>query len=780
MSVDSRIDSERPFGGRSLSDLLPRFIIIALLFAAVSLTTAAVSIALLYRTAIEETRARLVETAKSQARMIEAIARFGNERTADNFGDETAAQTLRQFREAHGNYSAPGRTSEIVLGTLKHNNMIRLLRNHQGKVGWQVPIPMQSMLAEPMRQALTGHSGTIDGPDYRGEPVLAAFEPVKFFNWGLVVKMDLAEVRAPFVKVVIWAVAICILLILVGTTVFFRLARPIARQLKDSEERRLTELQKHNSVLIDEIKQRKAVERNLKETGQRLKDFASSSADWFWELDLNLQPTYMSPGTHDLLAAPSDDDHSSLPREAISPRSNPEAFRQFQEFFDAREPFRDFKFDVTHEGVRRWFRSGGRPFFDASNKFMGYRGCATDVTMAEETKEKLARLAVLPKLNPNPVIELDAEGRVTYLNDKARRVFPGVSITGFDHPALSGVVSIIAEIKDSGKDLVVRELAINDSIFQQRICQTPSGRRFYVFSNDITALKDAERKRNELEQELVQAQKMEALGTLAGGIAHEINTPVQYVGDNVRFLRDAFVDINKVLEANDRLVEAVSGRAGLEDEVAATRNAASAAEINFLKSDIPEAIEQSLEGVERVSTIVKAIKEFSHPGAAEKLPIDINRAIETTITVTRNQWKYFADMRTDFDKSLSHVPCLPNEFNQVILNLIVNAAQALEATGRDEKGEIVISTVKEPEWAVIKVHDNGTGIPKAIAGKVFDPFFTTKEPGKGTGQGLALSHRIITRKHGGTLSFETEEGAGTTFIIRLPLANPNEEETANQ
>ena len=191
----------------------------------------------------------------------------------------------------------------------------------------------------------------------------------------------------------------------------------------------------------------------------------------------------------------------------------------------------------------------------------------------------------------------------------------------------------------------------------------------------------------------------------------------------------------------------------------------------YLLDEIPKAIDQTLEGVTRVSTIVGAMKEFSHPDIKEKVPLDLNRAISSTITVARNEWKYVAEMETEFDPSLLPVPCLPGEFNQVILNLIINAAHTIADVARNggpTMGKIKVQTLNCVEWVEIRIQDTGTGIPEEVQNRIFDPFFTTKEIGKGTGQGLAIARSVVITKHGGSIRFETEEGKGTTFIIRLP------------
>jgi len=289
---------------------------------------------------------------------------------------------------------------------------------------------------------------------------------------------------------------------------------------------------------------------------------------------------------------------------------------------------------------------------------------------------------------------------------------------------------------------------------------------------EIRERKRAERERVALEHELAQIQKMESLGTLAGGIAHEINSPVQYVGENLGFLRESMAGLSRVLKKYGLLAEAAQMAGVLSDEVAEVASATEATDLEFLRQEMPASIDQSLEGIERISEIVRAIRDFSHPDAKEMTAIDINHAIATALTVARNQIKYVADVKTDLDPSLPPVYCLPGELNQVLLNLLVNAAHAIEETASDRKGRITLTTRNLGDQVEIQVDDTGAGIPEAIQKKIFDPFFTTKEPGKGTGQGLAISHTIITRKHGGTISVESEPGKGARFIIRLPLKSP--------
>ncbi len=272
---------------------------------------------------------------------------------------------------------------------------------------------------------------------------------------------------------------------------------------------------------------------------------------------------------------------------------------------------------------------------------------------------------------------------------------------------------------------------------------------------DISEQKKAQEKNAKLQAELNRAQKMESIGQLAAGIAHEINTPIQYIGDNGKFLEDAFRSLVKIAEARG-----VAAREMPDEGV-----------FDYLRSEVPIAIEQLLGGVEQVARIVLAMKEFSHPGSAEKRPVDINRAIENGVLVSKSEWKYLAELTTEFDSELPPVPCLAGELNQVILNLIVNAAHAIADVVKDSggMGRIHITTRRDGDAVEIRVSDTGCGIPKANQSRVFDPFFTTKPIGKGTGQGLAIAYGVVVQKHGGAIHLESDPGSGTTFIIRLPL-----------
>jgi PAS domain S-box-containing protein len=275
--------------------------------------------------------------------------------------------------------------------------------------------------------------------------------------------------------------------------------------------------------------------------------------------------------------------------------------------------------------------------------------------------------------------------------------------------------------------------------------------------------------RRQLERDLQQAQRLESVGQLAAGIAHEINTPIQYIGDNLRFLHDAFRDRQTVFELYERLHEAAEGGTVTPALLADLGKAVGDSDLEYLREEIPKAMEQSLDGVERVATIVRAMKEFAHPGHNEKAAADLNKALQNTLLVARNEYKYVADIDTAFGE-LPPVVCHLADMNQVFLNLLINAAHAIgEVMPRTQtKGKIGVRTWQAGDQAVVAISDTGCGIADKIRDRVFDPFFTTKPVGTGTGQGLAIARSIVVEKHGGTLRFEPNLPRGTTFVVSVP------------
>jgi two-component system, NtrC family, sensor kinase len=308
------------------------------------------------------------------------------------------------------------------------------------------------------------------------------------------------------------------------------------------------------------------------------------------------------------------------------------------------------------------------------------------------------------------------------------------------------------ESKDGSKKVILCNSA--------KIEDTDSNLKGYVYViKDIT-------EQVEIETQLHLSQKMESVGQLAAGIAHEINTPMQYIMDNTLFIKESFENLKKYIELYDKFIT----ENNLSEEVSKKR---SELDLDFLLEEIPSAISQTESGIERVSKIVLAMKDFSHPGQNEKVLADINHGIEVTAAISRNEWKYFADLELNLNGNMPPVLCNIDEINQVILNMIVNAAHAIQdrrsKNNIEDKGKITITTSVENEFVLLEIKDTGSGIPDEIKQKIFDPFFTTKEVGKGTGQGLAIAHTIIIKNHNGTIDVDSDLNQGTTFRIRIPV-----------
>jgi two-component system NtrC family sensor kinase len=418
---------------------------------------------------------------------------------------------------------------------------------------------------------------------------------------------------------------------------------------------------------------------------------------------------------------------------------------------------------------------------------------ATSRELERRVQERTAELARANAENErlfaaisSVLISLDDNGRVTRWNRTAEEVFnvPAERVLGEDFAGGlipwedAGITGRVLRCglerrQDHFKDVPFTRANGRRGFLDLRVspvegnADTPPGT--LILGEDRT-------EQRLLESQLVQAQKLESIGQLAAGIAHEINTPIQYVSDNTVFLRDSFAEYRRSLDALMGTFTRFKSNTLDDGAIAGAEAILANADLDYLSEEIPKTLEQTLEGVGRVARIVRAMKNFSHPCSDDKTSADLNRLIENTITVARHEWKYVADVTTDFDPGLPLVPCFIGEFNQVILNLLVNAAHAvgdrLGANNGLNKGLITVSTRNLGDRADVRVRDNGSGIPEKIRSRVFDPFFTTKPVGKGTGQGLAIAHAVIVRKHGGELTFETELGVGTTFIIRLPLTAP--------
>lgn len=415
------------------------------------------------------------------------------------------------------------------------------------------------------------------------------------------------------------------------------------------------------------------------------------------------------------------------------------------------------------------------PIRDEDSKISHFVAIKEDVTERRRTEKDLQLTRFSLEHASDSVFWADPEGRFLYVNEAAlaalgysREELAELSVSDIDPTfprekwqgfweQLKVQRSMTLETKQRAKDGRVFPIEVRANYVEF------DGQEYlFAFTRDIS-------ERQLIQAQLQQAQKMESIGQLAAGVAHEINTPTQFVVDNLTFLRDSWKSTNELVNFYRSAIHEnfTALPQGLAERVAQVEHGC---DLEFIAAEVPQAIEQSLDGASRVAEIVRAMKVFSHPNASEKTAIDINKAIESTIIVARNEWKYVADVITELDHSLPQVSCFPSDINQVILNLLVNAAHAINEKGYGEvKGRIQVRTHRRDDSVEISVMDTGTGIPEGIRGKVFDPFFTTKEIGKGTGQGLSIAYALVVKKHSGKIWFETEAGMGTTFFIEIPI-----------
>jgi signal transduction histidine kinase len=391
----------------------------------------------------------------------------------------------------------------------------------------------------------------------------------------------------------------------------------------------------------------------------------------------------------------------------------------------------------------------------------------------ERSREQYRLIAETTRAIP---FELNlSEGCFTYIGPQAERIL-GIAEARWKEPGFldellpngreSNARRQLAECTPGTFEILCAVVTADDRVVELRwtvSCELVNGMRLVRgLMIDVT---EARR----LVREMAQGQKLESVGRIAAGVAHEINTSVQFISDSVRFVRHALRDVPHALADYRALAAGVlSGK----DVTGAAKKAADtdeAADVDYFLKNAPDALDRALEGIGRVGSIVRSMTEFAYPDTRTKADIDLNRAIKTTLNMARNEYKSVAEVETDFG-DIPPVHCHAGDINQVVLNLLLNAAHAISdvVEGTSAKGRITVQTRTIGDFVEISIGDTGDGIPEAVRGRIFEPFVTTKEVGRGTGQGLALSSGIVVEKLKGSLHFETETGKGTTFFIRLP------------
>ena len=332
---------------------------------------------------------------------------------------------------------------------------------------------------------------------------------------------------------------------------------------------------------------------------------------------------------------------------------------------------------------------------------------------------------------------------------------------------LVGIMRDITERKNTERDLKFAKDNLEEKVLERTVELSFANNEL---EDEIETRKKTEKNLINTQAQLIQSEKLAGIGQLAAGIAHEINTPIQYIGSNIEFLLEAFKDLESILDKLEEL-KLVSDKKKVETIISKIKEEIENADISYLKTEIPESLNQSNEGVAHISKTIRAMKHFVHPGQNDKKYFNIKSLINNAINLSRNEWKYSADMELKSKGDIPEIFCLGHEMGQVFLNLIINAAHSIKEKNKEEgnkKGKIIITIINKKKIIEIRVRDTGNGIPEKNRNRIFEPFFTTKPPGSGTGQGLSMVYTIIVVEHKGSIKFETELGKGTTFIISLP------------
>jgi PAS domain S-box-containing protein len=459
------------------------------------------------------------------------------------------------------------------------------------------------------------------------------------------------------------------------------------------------------------------------------------------------------------------------------------------------------------EGLNRYLRTGAGPVLGRRLELTGLRSDGSefpieiaisavagqdgptfiafirDITRRKKSADELTRLYAESQLLlasiSSVLIHLDSAGIVTRWNAAAESVF-GLSAAEAIGRCCRDLpwrdVDIPRQLEESARlhicqrfpNVVVERPDGEERVLDLNmnpICSDGHCTGLLVLGNDRT-------EHVQLEESLRQAQKLESIGQLAAGIAHEINTPMQFISDNIEYLNDCAKWLFKVVENYERCLNPAGPERPWHERFQEINELIQSSNFGQIRQQVPAAIGESKEGIERVIHIVRAMKEFSHPGGTEMLSTDLNEAIRSAATISRNRWKYVADLELILDPDLPLVDCLPAEINQVLLNLIINAGDAIGdkiSENGNERGRIKVRTRSEQDHVVIEVEDSGCGISDKIRNRIFDPFFTTKDVGKGTGQGLAICYNVVVNLHHGTLEVESTPGIGTCFTVTLPV-----------
>lgn len=779
-----------------------RFILLAMIMVVACLIVTAVTGLMLYRLDIHDHAAQLMVTAQSQARLIEAVAQY-DARMADQLRAidpeyDAYTATLSQIIHAHERFIGHGETGEFTLARLEGDLITFVLRHRLDGVEQPVPVKFDSELAEPMRLALTGQSGTVIGLDYRGETVVAAHEPVAGLDLGIVAKIDLAEIRAPYVRTCSVAAVIALLVILAGTALFFWFANPLIRRLESHAQELVAEIEGRkqaeeelrqfneelsstNEELIASGEELESQYQELCETADsllrsqeaqresetRYRNFVSNASEGIYRID------FATPIPIDL---PDEELVATISKHALVGEVN-EALAQMYGLSSAdmigrlatefspeygerallvvRAPEHKVRGvdtqDVDKNGAPLYLSESYRAVVE-DGILRNIWGVQLNITERKKAEKEIIDLQTRSRawLDHSPVCTkiVDLDFNLQFMSAS------GVMDLGIDdinqyygqpYPLSFYPESFKAEMTSN----MLRAMETGEVTEQEAPVTDLEGNTLWFHSTIIPVLDEQSQieylmvvsmettRRKQMEEQLRQVQKLESIGTLAGGVAHEINNPLMGIMNYAQLISDQLED------GNPR------------------------------KADCSEIIKES----NRIAVIVRNLLTFSRDDKQSHSPALITDIIENTMSLIRAVLRHDQiELEIEVPDDLPSFKCRSQQIQQVLMNLVTNARDALNEryAGYDENKVIRISAVlierDGRKWIQTAVEDQGTGISRETARRMFDPFFTTKSREKGTGLGLSISHGIV-KDHHGVLRAEGEEGTGAKFILELPVDN---------
>ncbi|QGY38659.1 PAS domain S-box protein [Pseudodesulfovibrio cashew] len=866
-----------------------RFVILASLMVLLVGAMAAFSTRLLYNTALNEQEKRLSELVQSQAALVSEMGWLALQLQISGGPKVSQHVILHHLSHSHKQFMLGSDSGEFVVAERRGDGIRMLLMDDHGtdENHWSPAIPLDSPLTEPAKLALEGKTGTIVARDYKGNTVLAAYSPLKLGTapLGLVAKIDIDEIRTPFIEANFKIMAMGITLTVICLMIFFKISEPIIRDMQISERKYRDLVEGLNVIIIrvnrrgvitfangfaeslfghdddsvtgkrfssfimelpDALSLEELVERvgekhfgtevpvskadgnigwvswttkpiyeqgeliellcigndvtrthlvneSQKEIEERFRGIAKASPVGIVITDPTGNLTYANERMHTLTKTSATDLVGRGWFERIHPEDKPELQQQWFGTRPGNRGRREFRL-ISKDGDALWVLGQIVALTNSKDEIYGDIITFTDITPTKEAELAQRRLTAAINQAAEMIIITDLDARITYVNPAFEET------TG--HSRLS-VLGKKTNILKSGEqdEAFYRDLwdtIGHGKIWKGRFINKHKNGRRYTQESTIAPIRDDSGKnigyvsvsrdisdQLVVEAQLRQSQKLESIGELAAGIAHEINTPTQYVTSNLQFLEEAFITYANMLEGARAFLEKLKSKEyDCVDDVLrrAVSDVLDDKELEYLSEDVPNALTESAEGLKRITNIVQSVKQLAHPGEVRKSFHDLNTIVRDAATVSTNEWKYMADVVYELDESMPRINCLKGEIGQVVLNLIVNGAHAIDAARKapEDRGTITLKTYEDEGYAVLEVSDTGTGIPKEIVGKIFDPFFTTKEVGKGTGQGLAITYNAIVNMHQGKVDVVTQEGKGSTFIVKLPLEADGTEEPEDE